>query len=61
MIYLEPEGYPEPCQRSMMNQFVKIVNSYNYFLKLQLSVPGIYPNKFDVFYAAQKTKSWIEF
>ena len=36
LTYLEPEAYSEPCQKSTMKHFVKIVNSYNYLCKLQL-------------------------
>ena len=35
-VYLKPEVYSEPSQRSKMNHFVKIVNSYNYLHKLKL-------------------------
>ena len=34
LAYSKPEAYPEHCQTSAMKHFVKVVNGYNYFLKL---------------------------
>ena len=33
LTYSVPEAYLEPCQRSMMESFAKLVKGYNYFPK----------------------------
>ena len=34
LAYSELEAHSEPCQRSSMDYFAKIVNNYNYLCKL---------------------------
>ena len=42
MTYLEPEAYSELCQTSTMERFAKIIDGYNCFRNISLSLSLLY-------------------